>query len=53
MPVSRESLTGGAASANDVITVTADTAGITANGVTVTIVEANGHGARDGRNRQR
>ncbi len=40
-----DSLTGGAAAANDVITVTADTAGTAANGVTVTFAEANGHGA--------
>jgi flagellin len=40
-----ESLTGGAASVSDVITVTADAAGTTPNGVTVTFIEANGQGA--------
>lgn len=40
-----DTLTGGADSADDVITVTADTAGVAANGVTVTITEAAAHGA--------
>ena len=39
-----ESLTGGAASADDVITITADATGTTANHVTVTIIEAAAHG---------
>jgi flagellin len=39
-----ESLTGGAAAGNDVITITSDATGTTANGVTVTIIEAAAHG---------
>jgi flagellin len=38
------SLTGGAAAADDVITITSDTTGTTPNGVTVTILEAASHG---------
>lgn len=44
-PGSAATLSGGTASANDVITVTAATAGTAANGVTITIQEAASHGA--------
>jgi len=40
-----DSLTGGADAGSDVITVTADAEGTTANGVTVTVIEAAGIGA--------
>lgn len=39
-----DTLTGGADAVDDVITVTADTAGVAANGITVTITEATAHG---------